>query len=90
MLFTYGNSGMTNKPKSESDVVWINPRSNFFRAGHQAWDRRSSDISNARYLDLADVALRPMKLAPPVASDTDPHNTTESQASDLKTTVDQS
>jgi hypothetical protein len=50
---------MTNKPKSESSEVWVNPRSNFFRAGHQAWDRRSSDISNTRYLDLADIALRP-------------------------------
>jgi hypothetical protein len=78
---------MTNKPKSESSEVWINPRSNFFRAGHRAWDRRSSDACNARYLELADVALRPMKLTTPVASLSAPHDTSKSQVSDLKTTV---
>jgi hypothetical protein len=56
---------MTHKPKDESNEVWVNPRSNFFRAGNPAWDR-SSDASNARYLELADVALRPAISAPPI------------------------
>jgi hypothetical protein len=82
---------MTPRPKNESSnepsEVWVNPRSNFFRAGHQAWDRHASDACNARYLELADVALRPMKLTTPVAALSAPHDTTKSQVSDLKTTV---
>ncbi len=64
---------MTNKPKDKSDEMWVNPRSGFFRAGHQAWDRRSSDASNARYLELADIALKsPTVTVPtPVANSQD-------------------
>jgi hypothetical protein len=49
---------MPRRSKAILPEVWINPRSNFVHSGHQAWDRRSTDIANARYLELADVALR--------------------------------
>jgi hypothetical protein len=48
---------MPRRRKTDVDKMWINPCSNF---GHpHEWDRRSTDASNARYLELADVALRP-------------------------------
>jgi hypothetical protein len=50
---------MPRPSKAIVPEVWINPRSNFVHFGHQTWDRRSTDASNARYLELADVALRP-------------------------------
>jgi hypothetical protein len=37
--------------------MWINPNSTLSR-GHIVWDRRKTDSMNARYLDLAEVALR--------------------------------
>jgi hypothetical protein len=37
--------------------MWINPNSTLSR-GHMAWDRRNTDAVNARYLDLAEIALR--------------------------------
>jgi hypothetical protein len=49
---------MPRRSKANFPEVWINPNSNFVPHGHQAWDRRSSDIPNVRYLELADVALR--------------------------------
>jgi hypothetical protein len=49
---------MPRRSKAILAEVWINPRSNFVHLGHQAWDRRSTDTSNARFLELADVALR--------------------------------
>lgn len=36
-------------------AIWINPRL-MKRLGHIAWDRRKTDVGNARYLELADVA----------------------------------
>jgi hypothetical protein len=80
---------MTHKPKDESNEVWVNPRSNFFKSGHQAWDRRSLDASNARYLELADVALRPAVSVPPIPVDHS-HNSTKSPIADLGKTGDQS
>ncbi len=49
---------MPRRSKAILPEVWINPRSNFVPLGHQSWDRRSTDTSNARFLELADVALR--------------------------------
>jgi hypothetical protein len=43
--------------------MWINPNSILSR-GHIVWDRRKTDATNARYLDLAEVALR-VKMAEP-------------------------
>jgi hypothetical protein len=37
--------------------MWINPHSILSR-GHIPWDRRQTDAMNARYLDLAEIALR--------------------------------
>lgn len=48
---------MPRKPKNEVAGMWINPYSTLSR-GHIVWDRRKTDAVNARYLDLADVALR--------------------------------
>ena len=45
-------------PKPTVRKYWINPRSSFVQFGHHAWDRRSTDASNFRYLDLVDVALK--------------------------------
>jgi hypothetical protein len=49
---------MSRRSKTNVAKVWINPSSNFKHLGHHAWDRRSTDASDARYLELADVALR--------------------------------
>jgi hypothetical protein len=75
---------MPDKPKSESSDVWINPRSNIFRTGHQAWDH-SVEASDARYLELADVALRSTKLIAPVASVPDSLDTSKNRVLDLTT-----
>ena len=48
---------MRRKPKTEVAEMWINPNSILSR-GYVAWDRRKTDSMNARYLDLAEVALR--------------------------------
>jgi len=37
--------------------MWINPHSTLSR-GYIPWDRRQADAMNARYLDLAEIALR--------------------------------
>jgi len=37
--------------------MWINPHSSLSK-GHIPWDRRHADAMNARYLDLAEIALR--------------------------------
>jgi hypothetical protein len=60
---------MPKKPKVVSDDMWINPKSNLIQNTFQTWDRRSTDIPTSwplisglptsRYLELADVALRP-------------------------------
>jgi len=48
---------MHRKPKTEVAGMWINPNSILSR-GHVVWDRRKTDAMNARYLDLAEVALK--------------------------------
>jgi len=53
---------MTSRRKTDVAEMWINPRFNF---GHQhEQDRRSTDAADARYLELADVALRPTSSDP--------------------------
>jgi hypothetical protein len=37
--------------------MWINPNSTL-SSGYTTWDRRQADAMNARYLDLAEIALR--------------------------------
>jgi hypothetical protein len=54
---------MRKRPKTEVAGMWINPNSTLSQ-GHIAWDRRKTDSMNARYLDLAEVALR-AKMAHP-------------------------
>jgi len=55
---------MRKKPKTKVAEMWINPHSTLSR-GYVAWDKRKTDSMNARYLDLAEVALR-TKVAPPL------------------------
>jgi hypothetical protein len=47
--------------KIEIAAMWINPHSNLTQGAHIDWDRRATDAGNSRYLELADVALRPKK-----------------------------
>lgn len=54
---------MRKKPKTEVAEMWINPNSTLSR-GYVAWDRRKTDSMNARYLDLAEVALKAKKSQP--------------------------
>lgn len=56
---------MPRKSKPPVPQVWVNPTSNFKHFGHQAWDRRSTDAPNARFLELADVALMLKKVTAP-------------------------
>ena len=53
---------MPKKPKVVLAEMWINPRSNMKHLSHHVWDRRDTDVANARYLELADVALRDVAL----------------------------
>jgi hypothetical protein len=53
-----GRLTMPKKLVTKVAAMWINPRSNL-NHGHIAWDRRSTDAGSSRYLELADVALRP-------------------------------
>jgi hypothetical protein len=48
--------------------MWINPNSTLSR-GYVARDRRKTDSMNARYLDLAEVALRTKTAQPPIQSE---------------------
>ena len=54
---------MPKKPKTEVAGMWINPNSTLSK-GHIAWDRRKTDAVNARFLDLAEVALRTTVIEP--------------------------
>jgi hypothetical protein len=45
-------------------AIWINPHSTLNGGQHIAWDRRQTDGGNARYLELADVALKPTNANP--------------------------
>jgi hypothetical protein len=49
---------MPKKPKVVLPEMWINPHSNLKHLSHHVWDRRDTDAANARYLELADVALK--------------------------------
>jgi hypothetical protein len=57
------------KRRKTDAAVWINPHSNLSGGAHFAWDRRKTDAANVRYLELADVALRPKKSESPKAND---------------------
>ncbi len=46
------------KRRKTDSAMWINPQSNLNGGRHIAWDRRKTDGGNARYLELADVALK--------------------------------
>ena len=56
---------MSRRPKPEVAGMWINPHSTLSR-GYITWDRRQADAMTARYLDLAEIALR-AKVAKPQA-----------------------
>src|SRR4029077_630849 len=66
------------KRRKTDAAMWINPRSNLNGGRHIAWDRRKTDVGNARYLELAEVALRPQTanaietIASVASDDTDP------------------
>jgi len=50
---------MTKRRKS-SKAMWINPHSNL-NVRRVEWDRRQTDVNNARFLELAEIALNPDK-----------------------------
>jgi len=54
---------MPRRPKPKVSGMWINPHSTLSR-GYITWDRRHADAMNARYLDLAEIALRAAKAKP--------------------------
>jgi hypothetical protein len=54
---------MFKKRKTDA-AMWINPQSNLNGGRHIAWDRRETDKGDARFLELADVALNPKKANP--------------------------
>jgi hypothetical protein len=49
-----------SKTRKQSKEMWINPHSNLNRRPIE-WDRRQTDVNNARYLELAEIALNPAK-----------------------------
>ena len=49
-----------SKRRKTSKAMWINPHSNLNRRPIE-WDRRQTDANNVRYLELAEIALRPAK-----------------------------
>ncbi len=57
---------MPKKPGREKvEEVWINPKSNLRGSrGDRAFDNSFRDISNSRFLELADVALGLKKALP--------------------------
>ena len=61
---------MSRRPKPEVAAMWINPHSTL-SSGYITWDRRQTDAMNARYLDLAEIALR-AEMAKPQAPVTKP------------------
>ena len=52
------------KKRKTDPAMWINPKSNLNGGQHIAWDRRETDKGDARFLELADVALKPKKVNP--------------------------
>jgi hypothetical protein len=65
------------KRRQTDDAMWINPNSNLNGGHHIVWDRRKTDVGNARYLELADVALRPKKSEPQEADTSATKDTAE-------------
>ena len=53
-----------SKRRKTNGAMWINPHSNLNGGRHIAWDRRTTDVGNVRFLELADVALKPTKASP--------------------------
>jgi hypothetical protein len=48
------------KMRKTSKAMWINPHSNL-NVRRIEWDRRQTDANNARFLELAEIALKPAK-----------------------------
>jgi hypothetical protein len=63
MAYVLLNGPMFKRRKTDA-AMWINPHSSLNRGQHIAWDRRKTDGGNARYLELADVALKPRNTNP--------------------------
>ena|SRR5579859_2604003 len=59
-IWDKGPSHFMSKRRKTSGPMWINPHSNI-KGRPVEWDRRETDAHNARYLDLAEIALRPVK-----------------------------
>ena len=61
-VFAYLGKGphSMSKRRKTGKTMWINPHSNL-TGRRMEWDRRETDANNARYLELADVALNPGK-----------------------------
>jgi len=69
------------KRRKTDAAMWINPRlKNGW--GHVAWDRRKTDLGNARYLELAEVALNPKTANPSEAKPSVAANDGEAGSSD--------
>ena len=49
-----------SKRRKTSNAMWINPHSNL-NVRRVEWDRRQTDVNNARFLELAEIALNPDK-----------------------------
>jgi hypothetical protein len=49
-----------SKRRKTGKAMWINPHSNI-KGRPIEWDRRETDVNNARYLELAEIALNPAK-----------------------------
>jgi len=49
-----------SKTRKTTKAMWINPHSNI-KGRPIEWDRRATDVNNARYLELAEIALKPGK-----------------------------
>ncbi len=49
-----------SKRRKISKAMWINPHSNI-KGRPVEWDRRQTDVNNARFLELAEIALNPDK-----------------------------
>ena len=56
------------KRRKTDSAMWINPQSNLNGGRHIAWDRRKTDAGNVRFLELADVALKPKNANPAKAN----------------------
>ena len=50
-----------SKRRKTSKAMWINPHSNI-KVRPIEWDRRQTDVNNARFLELAEIALNSDKV----------------------------